>query len=135
MVLDDGSDPRLCPVRRHRARRAGQPLLPGPARPWAIAALAACALLTVVLGTRYRNKAQAGRFDTALDNRIQRLPDGHRVGDIVVHLGDPITVTVLTAALIVACGVTGRWRGVVLVALSVPGAMTQCRSVKDRRHR
>jgi membrane-associated phospholipid phosphatase len=85
--------------------------------------LAACVALTALLGARYTHQIQAGRLDTAIDVRVQALLGGHPTMLSLVRLGDPVPMTAMTAALILACLVTRRWRGAVLVAVAVPGAV------------
>ena len=53
--------------------RPGRPLLAGPARPWAGALLAFCAILVAGLGALFAHQAQADWLDHAIDS--QRLAE------------------------------------------------------------
>ncbi len=120
----DDTGPLDDPTGRQGLRQpVRDPLLPGPARPFAMATLAACVAVTVVLGVRYTDQAQAGRFDAAVDEHVQRVLGGRRTADVLVLLGDPIPVGVMAAVLLAACVLTRRWRGTALVAVAVPGAL------------
>jgi membrane-associated phospholipid phosphatase len=104
-------------------RPVPRPLLPAAVRPVAAAALASCVAATAFLGTWFAHHRQAGWLDHAVDARVQAsLGDHYAALDQLVRLGDLTSVTVLTAALLVACAVARRWRGVVLVAVAVPAA-------------
>jgi membrane-associated phospholipid phosphatase len=99
------------------------PLLPGPARPLAVAVLVACGAVTAMLGNRYADQAEAGGLDAAVDTHVQRALGGHRTVDALVLLGDPVPVAVMAVALLAVCALTRRWRGVALVAVAVPAAL------------
>jgi undecaprenyl-diphosphatase len=100
-----------------------RPLLPAAIRPLAAALLAACVAVTVFLGARFSQYTRAGRLDTAVDARVQAVLGGHLVLlNRLAAAGDPIPVTAMTAALLLACLATRRRRGAVLVAVAVPVA-------------
>ena len=100
-----------------------RPLLPAAIRPVAAVLLAVCVTVTVFLGTRVWHQTLPGWPDTAVDMRVRVIFGGYRaILNYLVVLGDPRTVAGLTAALLVACLATRRWRGAVLVAVSVPAA-------------
>lgn len=104
-------------------RRPAGPLLPAVVRPLAAALLAVCVAVIAFLGTWFRHQAHAGWPDTAVDARIQASLGGHpRLLNLVVGLGDPIPLAVMTAVLLLACLVTRRWRGAALVAVALPAS-------------
>ena len=101
----------------------GQPLLAASARPWAVALLAGCAILVAVLGALFARQATADRFDRAVDAPVIAWFDG-RPG-LAVRLAYPgtlIPAVVLSAAIVLACLLTGRRNGAVLAAAAVPVA-------------
>ena len=57
--------------------RPGRPLLAGPARPWAGALLAFCAILVAGLGALFAHQAQADWLDHAIDSPIISWLGGH----------------------------------------------------------
>ena len=60
-----------------------------------------------------------------MDARIQGLLDSYQGPlHLLSRLGGLLSVAELTAALVLACLVTRRWRGAVLAALAVPAATT-----------
>lgn len=104
--------------------RAPRPLLsPAWRRPAALLA-AGCAAVTALLALAFAHQSRPGRLDAAMDAAIRgdlgryqgplRLLDG---------LGGLASVTVLTAALVLACLLTRRWRGAALAGLAVPAAV------------
>ena len=99
-----------------------RPLLPDSLRAAGAALLAAC--VAVVLVAFVAGRGNPGRLDTALDPRIQawlgRFPT---LLNWLPHLGGLKAVTVLTAALALACVATRRWSGAVLAVVAVPGAV------------
>ncbi|MGE5288331.1 MAG: phosphatase PAP2 family protein [Micromonosporaceae bacterium] len=104
--------------------RPGRPLLTASARPWAGALLAFCAILVAVLGVLFTHQAKAGWLDHAVDSPIITWFGGHP--GLAVRLaapGSPIPAGVLTAAIVVACLLTGRLNGAVLAAAAVPAAV------------
>jgi membrane-associated phospholipid phosphatase len=103
--------------------RPGRPLLAASARPWAGALLACCAILVAGLGVLFADQARADRFDHVVDSPIITWFGGHQ--GLVVWLaapGSPIPAGVLSAAIVVACLLTGRLNGAVLAAAAVPAA-------------
>ena len=112
----------------HLPRPVPRPLLPASARPLAAGLLAACVAVTVLLGAWFRHHTRAGWLDTAVDVRVQASLGGHLATlNLLAGLGDPVPVTAMTAALVLACLVTRRWLGAVLAVVSVPaaGALTE----------
>jgi undecaprenyl-diphosphatase len=77
---------------------------------------------TVLLGTLFAHRHQAGALDAAVDARIQASLGQLRILNDLTALGDPMPGIAMIAALFLACLVTRRWRGALLVALAVPAA-------------
>jgi membrane-associated phospholipid phosphatase len=104
-------------------RAAARPLLPAALRLPAVALVTACVAVTAILGARFTHQARAGWLDTAVDTRVQASLGGHRhLLDLLAGLGDPIPMTAMTAALVLALLATRRWRGAAAVAVAVPAA-------------
>lgn len=100
-----------------------RPLLTGAAHSVATSVLVACVAITALLGTLFAHRGQAGALDAAVDARIQSgLGGQRRILNDLAGLGDLMPVIVMTAALVLVCLVTRRWRGAVLVAVAVPAA-------------
>lgn len=99
------------------------PLLPSAARRPAAAAVAVCVVVTAFLGIAFAHQSEPGRLDQAVDSRVISALAGHSaLLHRVIYLGEPVPVTLLTAALVLACLVARNWRGAVLVTLAVPAA-------------
>lgn len=100
---------------------AARPLLAPAIRPTAAVLAAVCAAVTVFLGAQYTHQGRAGWLDRAIDRRV-RAGLGWHAGllNFVTGIGDPVPVTVMTVALVVACLATHRWHGALLVAVAVP---------------
>jgi membrane-associated phospholipid phosphatase len=108
---------------KHPQRAASRPLVPAAMRFLAAAIIAGCAAVTVLLGVLFAHQTSAGSLDAWVDTRIQAgLGGQRRVLNDLSGLGDLIPVAVMTAVLVLACLVTRRWRGAVLVAVAVPTA-------------
>ena len=104
--------------------RLGRPLLAAPVRRWAGTLLACCAILVAVLGVLFAHQDQADWLDRAVDTPIITWFSGHP--DLAVRLASPgslIPAAVLSAAIVIACLLTGRLNGAVLAALAVPVAV------------
>jgi membrane-associated phospholipid phosphatase len=104
--------------------RPGRLLLAPSARPWAGALLACCVILVALLGVVFSHQAKADWFDHAVDAPIITWFDGHPA--LAVRLAAPgslIPASVLSAAIVVACLLTGRLNGAVLAAAAVPTAV------------
>jgi membrane-associated phospholipid phosphatase len=111
-------------VLRKRARGAGSEALLAPSqrRP-AIVVAAACAVVIAVLGLWSAGQAHPDRFDAAVDGWLRDAGAGHISAlHRLESLGNPVPVTVITAALVLTCLLTRRWRGALLVAAAVPAA-------------
>jgi len=104
---------------------AARPLLPPGMRWWAAVLAAGCVVVTACLALAFGHQGRADPLDAVVDARIQGLLDSYpRPLHLVSRLGGLLSVAELTAALVLACLVTRRWRGAVLAALAVPVAMT-----------
>jgi undecaprenyl-diphosphatase len=113
---------------RWRIRPTARPLIPAPLRPLAVAIVAACATVTVLLGVWYAGQSRAGALDQAIDPRIQAaFASRHAELNAIARLGEPVMVGQLSVALFAACVVLRWWRGAVLVAVAPPaaGAITE----------
>jgi membrane-associated phospholipid phosphatase len=107
----------------HTQRTEARLLVPAAMRSLAAAVLTVCAAVTALLGALFARQTQAGSFDAWADARIQAALAGQRrVLNDLSGLGDLRPVAAMTAALILVCLVTRRWRGAVLVAVAVPAA-------------
>jgi len=106
------------------AHRTGlRPLVPAAMRPAAAAVLVVCAAVMAVLGALVAGQTRAEPLDSLVDSRIRGGLGGQwRVLEDLAGLGDLMPVVVMTAVLLLACLVTRRWRGAVLVAVAVPAA-------------
>lgn len=103
--------------------RKPRPLVPAEMRPLAVALLTACIAITVLLGVLFAHHTRPGALDAAVDTRVQADLDGHpALLSQLAGLGDRIPVAVMAAVLFLACLVMRRWRGAVLVAVTVPVA-------------
>lgn len=103
--------------------RRGRPLLAAAARPWAGALLVGCALSVAMLGVLFARQTTADRFDHAVDSPVITWFRGHQ--DLAGWLAFPgtlIPAALLSAAIVVACLLTGRRNGAVLAAAAVPAA-------------
>jgi len=101
----------------------GKPLLPGHRRAVVGALLAACVAVVAVLGVLFAGHTQPGRLDAPVDAAFRSALAAHRgVLEFLARFGDLPLVTVMTAALVLACAVARRWRGALLAAIAVPVA-------------
>jgi len=99
-------------------------LVPGSLRRPAIALLAACVAVTVAAGIRLAGYGLPEWLDAAFDPRIQAQMGRYPVVlNWLPHLGGQKLVAAMTLALILACAITRRWRGAVLVVVAVPVAV------------
>jgi membrane-associated phospholipid phosphatase len=110
-------------IQRQR-RQAARPLLPPGARRPAALLAAGCAVVTACLALAFRHQGRPDHLDAAVDAWLQgALGSYQRPLHLLRRLGGLLSVTELTAALVLACLVTRRWRGAALAALAVPAAM------------
>lgn len=110
---------------QRQRRPAARPLLPpGTHRPAALL-VAGCVAVTACLALAFGHQASAGRLDAAMDARIQSALSSYQGPlHLLSGLGGLPSVAGLTAALVLACLVTRRWRGAALAGLAVPAAVT-----------
>ena len=99
-------------------------LVPGSLRRPAVALLAVCVAVLVATGVRVPVYGLPGWLDATFDPRLTsylgRFPV---VLNWLPHLGGKKLVPAMTLALMLACAVARRWRGVMLVAAAVPTAI------------
>jgi undecaprenyl-diphosphatase len=105
-------------------RAASRPLLPPALRRTAALVVAGCAAVTTSLALAFAGQARPDGLDRAVDVHVRSgLGQYEEQLRLLAKLGDLVPVTVLTAALILACLATRRRRGAALVCLAVPGAV------------
>jgi membrane-associated phospholipid phosphatase len=105
-------------------QRYGRPLLVAPARLWAGALLACCAILVTVLGVLFAHQTTADRLDRSVDTPIITWFAGHPgLAARLAALGSLHPAVALSAAIVVACLLAGRLNGAVLAAAAVPAAV------------
>jgi undecaprenyl-diphosphatase len=110
-------------LRNPGSRPAARPLLSDAARLPAVAVVAACVLTTALLGACLGHGAHTDRVDAAVDAGVKAsLAGQHRLLLILAWIGDLPAITVITAALMLACLLWRRYRGAVLLAISIPAA-------------
>ena len=76
----------------------------------------------MLLGAWVAGHTRAGWLDSLVDGRVQGLIGSRPAVFYLVNLGNLPAVTIMSAALFVACLATRRGRGAVLVAVAVPVA-------------
>jgi membrane-associated phospholipid phosphatase len=104
--------------------RYGRPLLAASARLWAGVLVASCVVLVAVLGMVFAHQTTADRLDHAIDSPIVTWLEGHP--SLAVGLAAPgslLPAVALSAAVVLACLLTGRINGAVLAAAAVPAAV------------
>jgi membrane-associated phospholipid phosphatase len=100
-----------------------RPLLGSDLRRLAAALMAVCVAVTGLLGVWFAGQPRPGRLDTAVDLRVRAALGGHPgMLNAAAGLGDPLPVTVMIVALVLACLATRRPRGAALAAVAVPAA-------------
>ena len=106
------------------SQRARRPLIPPTARPLAGGLLVCCVAVTAVLGALFAHQAHPTWLDRAVDHPIAASIGAHvGASQALAYPGQPVPVTALTAALLVACLIRRRWSACVLLAVAVPGAI------------
>jgi membrane-associated phospholipid phosphatase len=99
-------------------------LVPGSLRRTAIVLLAVCVAILAATGTRGPGYGLPDRLDATLDPRFTAYLGRFPVMlNWLPHLGGQKFVLAMTLGLMLACSVTRRWRGVVLVVAAVPIAI------------
>lgn len=99
---------------------AGRRLLSGRASRAACVVLAACVIVFASFGAWLAHRTQATWLDSRVDNWLFRHAGSGPQVMRVVGLGNPLWVTVICVLTGLACLVTRRYRGVLLVAIAVP---------------
>jgi membrane-associated phospholipid phosphatase len=103
---------------------AGRPLVAPSARRWALAVMACCGVLVAVLGVLFAHQATPDSFDRSVDSPIiSWLSDHPGLSLWLASPGSTIPATLLCAAIVVACLLTGRTKGAVLAAVALPIAV------------
>jgi len=113
--------PRGTELRRQVAAR---PLLPSALRRPAAVLVTGCAAVTASLALAFAGQARPDGLDAVVDAHVRSglgRPEGQL--HLLASLGGLGPVTVLTAALVLACLATRRWRGAALAGLAVPAAV------------
>jgi membrane-associated phospholipid phosphatase len=115
-----------------------KPLIAAGWRLRAAVVVALAALVTLGLGLHYSGTVESGRIDSAVDTRVFRHLGTHRQFlHQLVHVGDPTTIGLLSAALTVGFLLARHWRAAVLAALApvLAGVMTDVvlKPLIDRR--
>jgi len=106
-----------------RDLRPGRPLFSAAARPWAAGLLACCVILVAALGVLFAHQTDADWLDHAVDAPVISWFGGHMgLALWLISPGSPVPVAVLSAAIAVACLLTGQLNGAVLAAAAVPVA-------------
>jgi len=107
-----------------RRRLEPRPLLPPALRRPAALVVTGCTVVTASLALAFAGQARPDALDRFVDAHV-RSGLGQYEGQLhlLADLGDLVPVTVLTAALILACLATRRRRGAALACLAVPGAV------------
>jgi len=104
--------------------RLGRPLLAASARLWAGALLACCATLVATLGMLFAHQATADPLDRAVDSPVITWLSAHQ--GLAARLATPgslIPAVALSAVMVVACLLSGRFNGALLAAAAVPSAV------------
>ncbi len=114
--------------RQQRTPGVRGPLLASAVRVPAVALLAVCVAVTALLGVWVMQQTRADWLDSAIDGRMVAALGGQRA--VLGRIGEvaaPLQTTAVTVALALACLVTRRWRGALLVAVAIPaaGAVTE----------
>jgi membrane-associated phospholipid phosphatase len=101
-----------------------RPLLPPSLRRAASGLVVACIAVVVALGIAYHGQSHGGWLDAVLDPRIQHaFGRFSRTLDFLADTGSILPVTLMVAALALACVATRRWTGAVLVVVAEPVAI------------
>ena len=113
--------PRGTKLRRQAAPR---PLLPPALRGPAAVLVTGCAAVTVSLALAFAGQARPDGLDAVVDAHVRSTLGRYEAQThLLAGLGGLGPVTVLTAALVLACLANRRWRGAALAGLAVPAAV------------
>ena len=86
-----------------------------------------CAILVTALGALFAGQSTADAFDRAVDAPVISLFAGHRgLAFWLAYPGTSIPAVVVSVVIAVACLLTGRIRGALLVVAAVPVAVGLC---------
>jgi undecaprenyl-diphosphatase len=123
-----GSPTGAAPSPRYRVDglrlRYGRPLLAPTARRRASALLACCAILVAVLGFLFAHQTTADHLDQALDSPVITWLGSHPgLPARLAAPGSQLPAVGLSAVIVVACLLTGRFKGALLAAAAVPTAV------------
>jgi membrane-associated phospholipid phosphatase len=89
-----------------------------------VAIVAACFLVTAVQGVWLRHGMETGWADTAVDAKVRAALAGHpTLLAVLVWPGEPVAVTAMAAAVVLACVLGRRYGEAAFVAISVPLAV------------
>jgi membrane-associated phospholipid phosphatase len=103
---------------------ASRPLLPPALRCAAALVVTGCTAVTASLALAFTGQARPDRLDAAVDAHVRSgLGPYEEQLRLLARLGGQVPFAVLTAALILACLATRRWRGAALAGLAVPAAV------------
>ena len=101
----------------------GRPLLGDTRRARAGLALAACVIVTVVLGLLFNGQSGPDGFDNAVDSPVIEFFSGHRtLLEWLAVPGTLIPAIAISAAIAVGCLIARRLNGAVLALTAVPVA-------------
>ena len=107
-----------------RRRAAPRPLLSPELRRPAAVLVTGCGAATAALALAFAGKARPDGLDAAVDAHARSgLGQYQQQLHQLAGLGGLVPVAVLTAALVLACLATRRWRGAALAGLAVPAAV------------
>ncbi len=107
-----------------RHLRLGRPLLDDSARRWGGAVLACCAAIVALLGAAFWHQTTADRIDRAADAPFLTWFAGHHgLGLWLASAAKPVPAAILSAAVVVACLLTGRLNGALLGLAAIPAAI------------
>jgi undecaprenyl-diphosphatase len=99
-------------------------LLPPALRRPAAVVVTGCVAVTASLALAFAGQARPDGLDRAADAHVRSgLGPYDEQLRLLAKLGGQVPFAVLTAALILACLATRRWRGAVLAGVAVPGAV------------
>ena len=102
----------------------GRPLLAAPARLWAGVLAASCLVLVAVLGVVFAHQTTADRLDHAIDSPVVTWLAGRQgLAGELASPGSLLPTVALSAAVVLACLLSGRINGAVLAAAAVPAAV------------
>lgn len=100
---------------------AAGPLLPAATRPLSVTIVVVCALVEAVQGVWLRHGMETGWVDTEVDAKVRASLGGHpALLSALVWAGEPVPVTAMAVALVLACILRRRYIAAAMVTVSVP---------------